>query len=415
MPRRGSWGSPAVPIKSSSAGSVGHLDQTREGPAANCFQESTRFEGSAVGVQYMDKNFELAAYEEAWREVEEDRKDVATWAKAFAENQGGEAAAKASYLTLRVSQLVQEKKARIESERLAELSRKLSQVRAQRFAELSPKIKEYQVDFDRVRNSHGPVGNVNYANSYGETALMMACDRGDFDTARTLLAFGADPAVMDKDGRTARDYSKKRERFYELLDVAAILQHGPKGLQIQDSVAPTLTDKNVGVDYRLMSGSIEQLTKGGSTSASVSNVRLQDHEPANSVRGHTDALPKALQDSERLIGLSRSGYFFAVLGFSLIGVFIDYGFERANTGQLAALTFVAFVVAFLTVFAGMKRWKNIGHNQWYGVLSLLPLVSIYGFAMPADGKSKGLDVVGWLVVVGLLALCAATVVAVFIG
>jgi len=48
---------------------------------------------------------------------------------------------------------------------------------------------------------------VNYANSFGETALHSSCLRGYLIVAKTLLCAGADPNAITKDGQTALHYA----------------------------------------------------------------------------------------------------------------------------------------------------------------------------------------------------------------
>lgn len=47
--------------------------------------------------------------------------------------------------------------------------------------------------------------NVNAIDKYGSTALMLACERGDFEVARELLRFGADASIRNDDADSPLD------------------------------------------------------------------------------------------------------------------------------------------------------------------------------------------------------------------
>lgn len=80
-----------------------------------------------------------------------------------------------------------------------------------------------------------------------------------------------------------------------------------------------------------------------------------------------------------------------------------------------AINNVAIVVAFILIFgqlaAGMFRWQNMGYNKWWGLLTILPVVPLYGMIMPPNAKTTGIDTAGkvWLAV--LLAIIVLMVVA----
>lgn len=74
---------------------------------------------------------------------------------------------------------------------------------------------------------------------------------------------------------------------------------------------------------------------------------------------------------------------------------------------LVPILMLVLVVAQLA--ASMWRWQNIGHNKWWGLLVVIPLVQIYGFAMPRNGKTEGLDRAGMVILAVLVILFALSV------
>ena len=75
-------------------------------------------------------------------------------------------------------------------------------------------------DYNTVKLLLDNGADVNMQNKYGRTALMYAVDRGDYNTVNLLLDNGADVNMKDNDGNTALDYDKEYERteIIELLN-----------------------------------------------------------------------------------------------------------------------------------------------------------------------------------------------------
>ncbi|MDD5260818.1 MAG: DUF1266 domain-containing protein [Methylacidiphilales bacterium] len=74
---------------------------------------------------------------------------------------------------------------------------------------LNENLVEYcrKGDLPAVEMSLSQGASLTYRNSYTETALMNAADTGQTDVVRFLLAKGADPAVSNKDNRTALTFA----------------------------------------------------------------------------------------------------------------------------------------------------------------------------------------------------------------
>jgi len=76
-----------------------------------------------------------------------------------------------------------------------------------------PDVQQRRPLFHAVTGEHPEVvewlldtgANVNAADAFGDTPLMLACAKGYGDLAALLLARGADPALRNQEGRTARD------------------------------------------------------------------------------------------------------------------------------------------------------------------------------------------------------------------
>ena len=54
----------------------------------------------------------------------------------------------------------------------------------------------------------------------GRTALMWACEKSDFDSARLLLEYGAKIEIQDNDGKTALDKAEE----LDLSDLTELLR-----------------------------------------------------------------------------------------------------------------------------------------------------------------------------------------------
>ena len=70
--------------------------------------------------------------------------------------------------------------------------------------------------------NHG--ADVNSTNKNNETALMIACKKGNKDAINVLLNAGADPKIADADGDTCFHYAVQNDTCTEVLQ--AIIGHG---------------------------------------------------------------------------------------------------------------------------------------------------------------------------------------------
>jgi uncharacterized membrane protein YhaH (DUF805 family) len=104
--------------------------------------------------------------------------------------------------------------------------------------------------------------------------------------------------------------------------------------------------------------------------------------------------------------MTRVFYFLSIVG---INILFSLAVAMANVSLSLSLTLmILLIIAQLMV--SMWRWENIGHNKWWGLLVIFPLVQFYGLVMPTNGKTNGLDTPGMVLLAVLVILFALSIV-----
>lgn len=83
------------------------------------------------------------------------------------------------------------------------------------------KKQQQQQESNDTNNNKKNMQIVNCPDVYGQTVLMIACQRGHVDIVRLLLRHGAHMHVRDEDGTTALQLSKGYGEIMELLQLAS--------------------------------------------------------------------------------------------------------------------------------------------------------------------------------------------------
>ncbi|OOZ75525.1 hypothetical protein BOW50_11365 [Solemya velum gill symbiont] len=158
-------------------------------------------------------------YAKAWDEIEDETYDKGMWAKAYAMNNGEREQTIAAYIRERVHQLITEEQAKLRIEG--------GELRSSEIAEKREAYKALYSDYLERHPDEMP-SDINYVYPSGETGLHLAVANRDYYDVRKYLAFGADPTIQDKQGRTALDYAKelKAKEVIRILEFAD--QHWPR-------------------------------------------------------------------------------------------------------------------------------------------------------------------------------------------
>lgn len=150
-------------------------------------------------------------YEKAWEEIESGNTNKGLWSQCFAKNEGNIEKVKVGYITLRVSELLEERiqeTAQQEKERLEICTKaKCEQVASERNMQISPSIEGWEIrdssglklnyqklvtifDVSDWMSKYDP-DTIDDFNGDGLTKLIEACEQGDVSEVTLLVALGA--------------------------------------------------------------------------------------------------------------------------------------------------------------------------------------------------------------------------------
>lgn len=87
--------------------------------------------------------------------------------------------------------------------------------------------------------------------------------------------------------------------------------------------------------------------------------------------------------------MNRTLFFLSLVGVNLITQVMERSIINADSA-----TMIYFVLFASILAAGCYRWQHMGYHPAWGLLTMIPFVSVYGLLMPKDAKTNGIDTFG---------------------
>ena len=108
--------------------------------------------------------------------------------------------------------------------------------------------------------------------------------------------------------------------------------------------------------------------------------------------------------------MNRIFYFLSMFGLNIAATELSRVHVSPDIGLFAIA-----VIGALAVVASCARWENMGYHPGWGLLVFFPFVPIYGFIMPKDMKTNGIDTIGKILSLTVLIVVIAIMIAMFVS